>query len=57
MNAMQAFYDQLFVKPNVKGSYFHCLAALTRTSLGQLARLKSDLAWYPWSPKLEIEQP
>lgn len=48
MITMQAFYSRLILEPGSADDYFQSLAVLTRASLRQLNRLKSDIAWYTW---------
>jgi hypothetical protein len=52
MLTMQAFYHQLFDEPVTKDPYLVFMIELARSSLEQLATLKSDLAWDPWDAKV-----
>jgi hypothetical protein len=47
--SMQIFYARLFSNTSAQDHYLQCLAKLTNISLTQIAALKNDLTWDPWS--------
>lgn len=46
---MQIFYTRLFSEAAMQDRYLQCLAKLTNVNLTQIAALKSNLTWDPWS--------